>query len=253
MFDPFKHPTLLFVVSLLAFWISERVGASFRKTQRDRENDGHDDFDILLGATLTLLALVIGFTFSMAVGRYDQRKNLEAEEANAIGTEYVRAHLLPAGDAARVRTLLKGYLDLRLLDYKTRDEEHLRQINAQTVQLQTEMWSAVETPAAAQPTPVTALVVSGMNDVLNSQGYTQAAWWNRIPVGAWTLLITVSIFCNLLVGYREQRRSVLVFLILPIVLSISLFLIADIDSPRRGLIHVYPKNLSSLAESLRSQ
>jgi hypothetical protein len=75
---------------------------------------------------------------------------------------------------------------------------------------------------------VIALVVAGMNDVLNSQGYTQAGWWNRVPAPAWTLLITIAIFCNFLVGRGASRKSTLRFLILPVVLSISLFLIADI-------------------------
>jgi hypothetical protein len=100
---------------------------------------------------------------------------------------------------------------------------------------------------------VTPLILAGMNDVLNSQGYTQAAWWNRIPIAAWALLITISIFCNLLVGYVAHGRSTFLFLILPIALSISFFLIADIDSPVAGVIRVRPQNLETLAESLRSQ
>jgi hypothetical protein len=252
VFNPFDHPIPVLVLSLSAFWVSGRVGAAFKKRRRDQKDDGEDDFDILLGATLTLLALIIGFTFSMAVSRYDQRKNLEEQEANAIGTEYVRAHLLPGPDAARVQVLLKRYLNQRILFYKSPHGEPLRQINAQTAELQTQMWSAIETRAAAEPTPVVALTVVGMNDVLNSEGYTQAAWWNRIPVAAWTLLIVISIFCNLLIGYRAHGRNAFLFLILPIALSISLFLIADIDSPRRGVIRVRPQNLESLAESLNS-
>jgi hypothetical protein len=253
VFNPFDHPILVLVLSLPGLWISGRLGSAFKKTQRERENDGNDDFDILLGATLTLLALIVGFTFSMAVSRYDQRKNLEEQEANAIGTEYVRADLLPEADASKVRALLSSYLDQRMLFYKSPNGEPLRQVNAQTAQLQTKMWSAVETSTAAQPTPVAALIVAGMNDVLNSQGYTQAAWWNRIPVAAWILLMVISIFCNILIGYRAQGRSPFLLLILPIALSISLFLIADIDSPRRGLINVRPQNLESLAGSLNSQ
>jgi hypothetical protein len=107
----------------------------------------------------------------MAISRYDQRKNYEEEEANAIGTEYVRADLLPAADAARVPALLSNYLDQRILFFETRDEQQLRQINANTAQLQSELWSAVQAQAAAQPTPVVALAISGMNDVLNSQGH----------------------------------------------------------------------------------
>jgi hypothetical protein len=253
MFNPFRYPFLILVLSLSAFWISARIGVSLRKKQREREDVGHDDFDILVGASLTLLALIVAFTFSMAVSRYDQRKNLEEEEANAIGTECLRAHLLPADDAMRVRALLKSYIDHRVLRYKTRDEEQLRQIDHQTAQLQTEMWSVVETRAAAQPTAVTALILAGMNDVLNSEGYAQAARLNRIPIGAWTLLVLISIFCNFLIGYRSRARSAFLLLILPLALSISILLIADIDSPRRGVIRVRPQNLERLAESLHSQ
>jgi len=141
----------------------------------------------------------------MAVSRYDQRKNYEAAEANAIGTEYVRADMLSAAAAARVRELLKNYLDQRVRFYKTRDVGQRRQIDTYTAQLRNELWSTVQARAAAQLTSVVALAVSGMNDVLNSQGYTQAAWWNRIPVAAWVLLATIAIGCNLLIGYGAHR------------------------------------------------
>ena len=111
----------------------------------------------------------------MAISRYDQRKNLEEEEANAIGTEYVRADLLPAADAAKTRALLRRYADERILFYTTRDFQEVQRINARTTQLQNELWAVIAARTTASPTPVTALVVSGMNDVLNSQGYTQAA------------------------------------------------------------------------------
>ena len=79
---------------------------------------------------------------------------------------------------------------------------------------------------------VAALAVSGMNDVLNSQGYTQAAWWNRIPVAAWILMGVTAIFSNLLLGYRERRASMLILMVLPVIVSIAFFLIADIDSTK---------------------
>jgi formate-dependent nitrite reductase membrane component NrfD len=93
-----------------------------------------------------------------------------------------------------------------------------------------------------------------MNDVLNSQGYTQAAWWNRIPIAAWIFILGISVCCNLLLGFatRHAKPKVRDFLllVLPLVLAISFLLLADIDSPRGGLIRVRPQNLLSLAESL---
>jgi hypothetical protein len=243
-----------FVVSGLSFallWLSALLGAFLRR-KRKLEADEREDFNLVIAATLTLLGLIIGFTFSMAVSRYDLRKNYEEAEANAIGTEYVRADLLPDVDAGRVRLLLRQYLDERVMFYQTRDHQELLQINAVTSRLQTDLWNAVKSPSEANPTPVVALVVSGMNDVLNSQGYTQAAWWNRIPFAAWGLMVAIAVCCNVLIGYgalHAEAKSIRL-IVLPLVVAISFLLIADIDSPRSGVIHVRPQNLMSLAQSI---
>jgi hypothetical protein len=254
MIDVRNNPFLVFALSLLLMWLSARIGAFFRR-RRPLKEDAREEFGFVQAATLTLLGLIIGFSFSMAIGRYDQRRNYEEAEANAIGTEYVRIGLLPAADAARVRALLTKYLGLRILFYRTRNQRQLRQVNADTGQLQAEMWSAVQVPALAQPTPVMALAVSGMNDVLNSQGYTQAAWWNRIPIAAWGLMIAIAVCCNVLVGYggRSAEAKASLLFVLPLVVAIAFLLIADIDSPRGGLIHVPPQNLISLSQSLPPQ
>ena len=135
--SPFRHPYLVFVVSLTAMLLATQIGIYFRKRRLNLEEDARQDLEIIVGATLTLLGLIIGFSFSMAISRYDQRKNYEEAEANAIGTEYVRAELLPAADANRIRALLKEYLEQRILFYETRDEQSLQQTNTSTAQLQT--------------------------------------------------------------------------------------------------------------------
>jgi hypothetical protein len=246
-------PFVVFALTLAILWFAARIGAFFHKRLPALEEHERHDLDLVMAATLTLLGLIIGFSFSMVVSRYDQRKNYEEAEANAIGTEYVRADLLPGPDAAKVRELLKNYLDQRILFYETRSEGQLTQIDTQTTQLQAGLWSLVQATAAKQPTPTIALAVSGMNDVFNSQGYTQAAWWNRLPIEAWGLLAIIAIFCNFLIGYASRWGSTGPFLILPLAISISFFLIADIDSPRRGLIRVLPQNLVSISHSLRTQ
>ena len=246
-------PIYIFGLSLALLWFSAWTGAYFRKRRRQAVKDEErQDYSVVEGATLTLLGLIIGFSFSMAISRYDQRKNCEEAEANAIGTEYVRADLLPAVEAAKVRTLLRDYVNQRILFYNTRDRDKLRQINADTAQLQVNLWSAVRGPALMQPSTLTSLVLSGMNDVLNSQGYTQAAWWNRIPTAAWALMGAIGICCNLLIGYGSRRieERPILFIVTPLVVSISFFLIADIDSPRGGVIRVAPQNLVSLAQNL---
>jgi len=87
---------------------------------------------------------------------------------------------------------------------------------------------------------------------MNSQGYSRAVWWNRIPSAAWCLMAVIAVCCNLLIGYgahRSETKTVL-FLVLPLIVSISLCLIADIDSPRGGIVRVRAQNLTSLSQSL---
>ncbi len=255
MFRLTDYPVLVLIVTFTLLWLTGAIGASFRRRKKLPEDVTVADPGLVLGATLTLLGLIIGFTFSMAISRYEQRKNYEEAEANAIGTEYVRAGLLSAADGQRVRGLLVRYTNQRILFYTARGEQRLDKVNADTAQLQNDLWSVVEKAAIAQPSAITALVASGMNDVLNSQGYTQAAWWNRIPPSAWALMFLIGVCCNLLIGFCIRRTGMefIVFVVMTLVVAMSFFLIADIDSPRRGVIRVVPQNLLSLSQSLPQQ
>lgn len=245
-------PLLVFMLSLAALWLSAQCGVYLRQRLRPVEDEERKDLTTIEAATLTLLGLIIAFSFSMAINRYDQRKQCEAEEANAIGTEYVRTGLLPPAVASQIQDLLREYVHERVVFYETRDEKHLQDIDANTARLESELWSRVVAVAGTQPSsPTVALAVSGMNDVLNDRGYTQAAWWNRIPIGAWSLMISIAILCNAILGYSAHRTSMYLFFVLPLALSISFFLIADVDSPRGGIIRVIPKNLVKLSVSLQ--
>jgi hypothetical protein len=246
------HPSLVFLVSLVTQWLCAWIGAWRLRGRNGLDERLRSDFNVVLSSSLTLLGLIIGFSFSMALSRYDLRKNYEEAEANAIGTEYVRVDLLGAADAAKVKSLLRSYTTERILFYEAQDPAQLPGIAARRAAMQNDLWLAVKGPASAQPTPISALIVSGMNDVLNSQGYTQAAWWNRIPAGAWALMAFISTLCNLLIGYGSRKveaRSLLLGIV-PLVVAISFLLIADIDSPRGGVIRVVPQNLFALLESM---
>jgi len=251
MSAPFDGPFAVFALALIAQGLAAYIGDVLRKRAHVFRQGERHDFNTVQAATFTLLALIIGFTFSMAVSRYDQRKTLEEAEANAIGTEYLRADLLPGDTGARTRELLRKYLDLRIAFYEESDTRIAAEIGQQTASVQDALWVVVSPAAASHPTPTTALAILGMNDVLNSQGYTTAAWWNRIPVGAWAMMVLMAVACNLLVGYGERRKGELFLFILPVVVSIAFFLIADLDSPHGGVIHVHPHNLLAAAQSMK--
>ena len=248
-----NFPLLVFVTSFALMVLSARVGDALRKRAGVPKEDARSDASLLLGATLTLLFLIIGFSFSMAINRYDLRKNCEQAEAIAIGTEYSRADLLAPADAAKVQTLLKRYLDQRILFYTTRSPARASEITTDTVRLQAELWSTLRPAIAAVPPPLMGLLVSGMNDVVNSQRGSQAAWLNRVPVAAWVLMTAIGIGCSWLIAYRARRTDWVAFMIVPIAVAVCFFLIADLDSPRGGAIRVAPVNLSSLSQVLPPQ
>ena len=246
------RPLALFVITFLLLWLAAWAGMALTSRRHELPESVREDYGTIIGATLTLLGLLIGFTFSMATTRYDLRKQLEEEEANAIGTEYARLDFLPAADAGQLQGLLRQYAGLRIHFYTTRDQAELRRLNADTARMQNQMWALVAQAAQLQSSPLTALASSGMNDVLNAQGYTQAAWWNRIPIAAWGLMFLIAVLSNLLLGYGMHRRAVILSIILPLAVSISFFLIADIDSPRGGVIRIHPQNLYALVDSLQA-
>jgi hypothetical protein len=250
-FGLMDYPRLFLVISVLVLWAATHFGALLAKKWRPLKDDEREDFSLIMSASLTLLGLIIGFSFSMAVSRYDQRKNYEEAEANAIGTEYVRADLLGSTAAENVKTLLRNYLQLRIRYYEEWDDRKVPAIDKQTEQVQNQLWSSVQSVAATQQNPLVALAVAGMNDVLNSQGYTQAAWWNRIPTAAWALMAVIAVCCCAMVGYNAHEKKTILFGILPVVLSIALFLVADIDSPRHGTITVLPHNLIALNGTMK--
>jgi hypothetical protein len=245
------NPFTVFFLLFFAQWGAANLGDFLRRTLRPLRQNERTDFDTVLTATLTLLALIIGFSFSIAVNDYIQRKNNEAAEASAIGTAYVRADLLPGDDGAKVRGLLSRYVALRILFYRG----DVTESNANATEmhkLQAELWSSVLHAANTQPTPVTALVVVGMNDVLNSEGFAQAAWQYRIPAAAWMLMGLMAIVSNLLLGYRERSARSLVLVVFPLIAAIAFFLIADIDSTTKGIIRVVPLNLIAVSQSMQA-
>lgn len=247
------HPFTLFVASFALLCLCAVCGASIRAGSAARQH-AREELMTVLTAALTLLGLIIGFSFSMAISRYDLRKENEEAEASAIQTEYLRADLLPPQERAQVRALLAQYLRQRIIFFTSRDPGQLKENALQTQRLQQALWDSLQGAVAAQPDAIRALVITGMNKVFDTQGSTESSWLNRIPTAAWALLALIAILCNGLLGFgARDLRGRFVFIILPLLIATAFFLIADIDSPRGGgVIHVQPGDLIGLSERLRA-
>lgn len=244
---PLIFAGVAFALMLLAFF----AGSWLRK-RRAIDEESRPDFDLVQGSILTMLALLVGFSFSMGIGRYDLRKSMEEAEANAIGTEYLRVDFLQEEDALKAKALLKLYLRERILFHEANDRLVHEQNVIRTTSLQNELWAVIKRSVTQTPTPVQAQVMTGMNDTLNSQSYTQAAWLNKIPLEAWYLMLMVALIANFLVGLGSHGKKLVGarMLILPFILAVAFLSIADMDSPVYGLIRVSPQNLLLLEQTL---
>lgn len=247
------YPILLFLpIVFIALVAASWFGGWLALRSKLPPAEEREDFGVIQAATLTLLGLLIGFTFSMALSRYDQRKNFEEEEANALGTAYLRVELVP-GAAPKLKALLREYTQTRVRYYAERDSLDSAELAERTARLQSDLWAAARNEALALPNPNTQLVATSINDVINSQGYAHAATLNRIPRAAWALLAIVALVSNFLVGLgaRRPHAELRLLAVFPLVVAVSFVLIADIDAPRGGLIRVAPQNLEATLQSMR--
>jgi hypothetical protein len=140
------NPLFAFAIAFVTQSIADYVGDLPRKRAQQLREDERHDFDTVRTTTMTLLALIVGFTFSMAVSRFDHRKTLEEAEANAIGTQYLRADLLPDDLHTQAKGLLRNYLRLRIAFYESDDER----IDQDTATSQGQLWTAVVSAAEKQ-------------------------------------------------------------------------------------------------------
>ena len=245
------RPLLMLVASFVALLLAALIGVVAEKVWNPVKSTDHNELAIVQTAAVTLLGLIVGFTFAMAINRYDQRKVLEEAEANAIGTEYLRVGLMPDSAASNARGALRHYLDLRIQYYLTTDARELARIGAERAMLEADLWAAMRSQSEASPTAITMLVAWGLNDVFNSTDATAAAWLDRVPIPAWWLLVLIGLGANVTLGFGTKRFNSLL-LVVPLAVAISAFLIADIDSPRGGVVQVAPENLNRLAASLNA-
>jgi len=210
-------------------------------------------------AVFGLLALLIAFTFSGAAGRFDDRRHLVAEEANAIGTAYLRLDLLPPDTQPELKSLVRRYLDVRAAAYRDVEDVRTTQRELQAGEaLQGRIWTravaATRRPDTSQA--ATLLVVASLNEMFDITDTRAAATRHHPPHAIFLLLGGLCLIAAFLVGYevsRNKEHSPLHIVLFAAMLSLTVYVIMEIEYPRLGLIRVDDADQSLMELRARMQ
>lgn len=250
---------IVFLLSVSVFMIAIEVGFLLgRHNAKSTRNIN----EMLLHAVsiqtaiLGLLALLLGFTFSMSVNRFDMRKNLVVEEASEMSTLYLRAQLLAPEYEGRITPLLKSYVQTRLDYYDAGiDQEKIRKSNKESSLLAKQLWDiAKESAKNSQSLILDSLFIENLNRVIDLAEERQAALDNHVPETVIFLLLLVAAvgisFISYCYGLRENTRYHISTAVFAMLMAIVLLVILDIDRPRRGFVTISQEPLSRVLDEM---
>ncbi len=220
------------------------VGRLLAVRRQERDGDGaRASLATVEGAVFALMGLLIAFTFSGASSRFEQRRDLVVEEANAIGTAWLRIDLLPDAVQPDIRARFRSYLDSRLAVYRSvTDFEATRAALERSNQIQAELWRAAIEACGDPPLPqATMLLVPALNQMIDiTTSRTMATRFHQ-PTVIFAVLITLALLASLLAGYGmagPRRQRWLHMIGFAAITSTAIYVILDLEYPRLGMIRV---------------
>jgi len=249
--DPFLVCLVLIGVLLGA----EEFGFRIKRRLGSGSDIEKGDIAFVVGAVLTLLSLLLGFTYAMSAGRYEARRQLVVEEANAIGTTYLRAKALPEPVSSQIQELLRQYAAFRVEIASTKDDTPAKilEIDNQSKQLHSVIWSHAVALAKENPNPIISIFLQSLNEMIDLHGKRLAAFRNRVHFPIYLILFFVSIITLWLVGYyfgRPRKGARFLPMILVLLVTLVMWLIMDLDQPVRGVIKASQQSLIDLYQDL---
>ena len=200
--------------------------------------------NVVEGAVFALFGLLLAFTFSAGSSRFESRRQLAIEEANALGTAWLRFDLLPATARPALRELFQRYVDQRIELYRRIiDTDAAAAILARATKLQQELWERTMAACDTEPRdgPRTSLIVAALNDVIDITTTRHYARITHTPMIVYVLLFALGLGCALLAGYSMAAagaRSVLHFVAFSVITVLTVYVIFDLEYPRVGLIRL---------------
>jgi hypothetical protein len=252
LFDPFPL-WIVFVGSVLITFLSVEVGRRLGLYRRERSQDEKEaPIGGMVGATLGLLAFMLAFTFSMASSRFEDRRQVVLSEANAIGTAYLRAAMLPEPMSTEERRLLRQYVDVRLGAAEPGKAERAIE---ESEALHQQLWAQAVAAAQKERTPMVSLFIQSLNEVIDLHAKrVMVALRSRVPAAIWIGLYALLVIAMAAMGYHagltSQKRSLAAFALV-FAFSSVLFLIADLDRPGQGLLQVSQESMLDVKNSMK--
>lgn len=252
--DFFRLSTAALAILLIAVLAgSVAIGVLVGRAMRDRPGTRHETAGVVQGALLGLVGLLLAFGLSMAVGRYESRRALVVQEANDIGTTYLRAQLLAEPERSRSMELLADYTDAAIeVADAVPDTGQYRAAVANVERLQGELWTFATDAATADPVGTgPRLYIETLNEMFDTHTSRVASLGNRVPTPVMVLLVFGSaVAVGVLAFYLTLLgKGLATSLITAAVVLIILFVSFDLDRPRRGFIQVPDAPLVQLRDS----
>ena len=231
----------LFLIMLLVLETGRRIGKRYYSME---ESDHHRGNRILVeSAIYGLLGLLIAFTVSGAANRFDARRTLTVQEANAIGTAYLRLDLLPAAAQPELRRKFRRYAEARLAVFRLLPD--FAASNAEAVranELQRSIWNEVIAALPGAPPPATVMLLPALNEMFDISSSRAIAGQAHTPLVILCALAVLALFCCLLAGYglagENPLGSALRMIGFALIVTLTIFVILDLDYPRVGLIRL---------------
>jgi hypothetical protein len=242
----------IFLVSLAVILAASEAG---RRLGMHVKTRGGDEISTLEAGVLGLLALMISFTFAMALSRFEARRDTVLKEANAIGTTALRARLLPAPHDAETLKLLREYVQLRVDSAQgMRSAVETDAVIARSTALQEALWQQAKAAAAKESGMVpTGVFIQSLNEMIDDQAKRLAAIRNRVPNIVLLALYGIAAVASAFTGYAggiEARGSRMPVYVMGILVSAVILLIQDLDRPGSGFIRVSQQPMLDAAPSL---
>ena len=247
---------IFFVAAFLSFFaeFGFRLGLRLHKSGDEARKN---QIGSLQGAVLGLLGLLLGFTFAMAVQRYDTRRDLVVQEANSIGTTFLRASFLPEPHHSEIENLLRRYVDTRLKFYGAgSDKGKIAAAENTTSSIQKQLWGHAVAVGKISPSPLTATFVTSLNETIDLDATRLAAKWNNIPGAVWLLLLLVAGCGCWATGYSAGatgKRTAFSQGIFPVLIAVVITILVDLSVSRRGFIGISQQSLILLKQSISQQ